>query len=134
MTWQRKIYGVCVIFAFLMTFLHFAVPHHHHAQVVCFLKDCPTECFFHHHHSQQTDNEDCQILQLFVDGQKNPNFIGKQVMAPVYSPGIVCGGVVLIAPPMGKSLRPCFHPEAAKTKRRSASPEVRRGPPAEVLA
>lgn len=60
---RTKISGWLVTFAFLLTFMHAAIPHHHHGDMVCFCLTCEEAC--HHHecdacHSEHGDGDcDC---------------------------------------------------------------------------
>ena len=93
------------------------VPHHQHAQVVCFETDCDTECATHHHHAPQTNDDDCLSAQLFVD--THLEFIDNDTD--------------FIVPPAETRLSPFANPDEVLTLLRQASHETRRGPPQQAF-
>lgn len=59
MSIHRKISGFLITFAFLLMFVHIAVPHHHHGDMICFSVTCQQECTCHHHHANKDENCNC---------------------------------------------------------------------------
>lgn len=59
MSIHRKFSGFLITFAFLLMFVHLAVPHHHHGDMICFSLTCQQGCTCHHHHANDDENCNC---------------------------------------------------------------------------
>lgn len=51
----RRLSGLLVTFAFVLTFVHAAIPHHHHGDIVCFSVRCHNDCVCEHHDDGEHD-------------------------------------------------------------------------------